>query len=118
MSRYISNVFARLRILADKKTSRKVFKTLVDDPAYQEDLFKSIAEIFHNILHGGGKVIQLSPIAKKLLKDHRKVVEKLATSPPKTNRTAGKYRALLLKYGNVLLPALLPPALQVLKDLV
>ena len=115
MSAYVGNVFPILKILAKKKTSRKLVKALFDEPAYQADLFRSIDEIFYNIAWGTENLFRLSPNAKKVLKQHRKIIEKLAQL---SKNTSVKNRSLVLKYGTVLFPVFLPPVLKVLKDLV
>lgn len=118
MSRCIRNVFPILSLLADKKTNLKLFKSLIaDDSAYSEDLLKSVAEIFHNILNGNDKIVPLSAAGKRLLKQHRKTIENLAAYQQSSKDRKQKKR-LLLKYGPKLLPTLLPPALKVLADLV
>ena len=117
MSRCIRNVYPSLTLLADKKTSSRLFTALVDTrSAYNNDLLKSIAEILHNILYGHPKLIKLSSAGKRVLKQYRKSIEKLAVTPKKGEQSA-KRRKLLMKVGPKILPVLLPPALKILSDL-
>jgi hypothetical protein len=115
MSVHVRNVFPILTLLANKKTSKKLLRALINEPAYQQDFFRSIDEIFFNISYGDRSVFRFSPKAKKLLKKYRKIIEKLGHLSKNSSVTN---RKLILKYGPILFPVLLPIVVKVLKDLV